>query len=366
MKIAIIGSRGIPARYGGFETCAERLAIGLKELGHEIVVYGLSESSKESGLYKGVKYYNFKAPKKKSFQKPILALKSVIHCLREKADVVLFLGVSAAPFSLLCRMSKMKTVINLDGLEWKRGKWGKLGRFYLRLSEGIAVRSCHSVIGDSKALIDIYKDLYGVESIYIPYGADVVDSVPFDSLKRYGLKPEGYILQSCRLEPENNVHFVLEAYHKSRKTLPLVILGDAPQGSRYKESLLKIAGKDVRFLGFIFGPDYRQIVAHAGLYIHAHEVGGTNPSLLEAMAVGQAPLYLDVPFNREVAGDVGFPFKKDMIELSSLMDELIGRITEVRKRAKLARNVIRQRYSWESVIDEYERVFLRLLKNSHV
>ncbi|MEM4312971.1 MAG: DUF1972 domain-containing protein, partial [Thermoplasmata archaeon] len=324
MKIAIIGSRGIPAKYGGFETFAERLAIGLVRKGHSVTVYGLlnEERDNEFVLYKGVKCYNFRAPQGISLQKPVLAIKSVIHCLGERPDLVLLLGVSAAPFSFLCRLAGMKTIINLDGLEWKRQKWGRLGRWYLRLSEWIAIKSCNIVIADSKSLIGIYKDLYGIESVYIPYGADVPESVPFDSLERYGLKLGEYILQSCRLEPENNVHLVIEAYLRSKMSLPLVILGDAPSGSKYKEMLLKMAGDKVRFLGFVFGPDYQQIVAHAGLYIHAHEVGGTNPSLLEAMAVGQAPLYLDVPFNREVCEEIGFPFQKDPDELSRLIDEL--------------------------------------------
>lgn len=356
MKIAIIGSRGIPARYGGFETFAERLSLSLVGKGHDVTVYGLlnAERDREFVFYNGVRCYNLKAPDNVSLQKPVLAIKSVIHSLKERPDVVLFLGVSAAPFGFLCRFAGIKTVINLDGLEWKRGKWGRMGSLYLRFSEWLSIKTCDTVVADSKTLQRIYKDLYKIESYYIPYGADVLDSVPSDALEGYGLRPHGYILQSCRLEPENNVELVIEAYLRSKRTLPLVIIGDAPKGSRYRERLLKMAGDKVRFLGFVFGPDYKQIVAHAGLYIHAHEVGGTNPSLLEAMATGQAPLYLDVPFNREVCEEVGLPFRKDPDELARLIDLLSGDTDVLRARSQRTKEIIRERYSWESVITAYE------------
>jgi len=277
---------------------------------------------------------------------------------------VLFLGVSAAPFCFINWLAGMKTVINLDGLEWKRTKWSCIGRYYLRISEWLATKTCHKVVADSKALVDIYQKLYSIDSVYIPYGADVLRSVPADTLGSLGLEPDKYILQSCRLEPENNVHLVIEAYLKSKKTLPLVILGDAPMGDKYKERLWHMSNGKVQFLGASYGPAYKQIVAHSGLYVHAHEVGDTNPSLLEAMAVGKAPLYLDVPFNREVAGEVGFPFSKDSTILANLIDDLVCRLDEVQARADHARRIIKERYSWPSVVDEYEKLFYRMIEHN--
>lgn len=363
LKIVLIGSRGIPCTYGGFETFAERLAVELVERGHSITVYGQYEEGKNvtCEFYKGVECLNLKSPKKKAFQKPVLSFKSTFHSIKTKADIVLFLGVSAAPFCFINRLAGMKTVINLDGLEWKRTKWSCIGRGYLRISEWLATKACHRVIADSRALVDIYQELYSIDSVYIPYGADVLRSVPADALGSIGLEPGKYILQSCRLEPENNVHLVIEAYLKSKKTLPLVILGDAPMGDKYKERLRHMANGKVRFLGAIYGPAYKQIVAHSGLYVHAHEVGGTNPSLLEAMAVGKAPLYLDVPFNREVAVEVGFPFPNDSTILANLIDDLVYRLDEVQARADQARQIIKERYSWSSVVDEYEKLFYKTI-----
>ncbi len=354
MKLAIIGSRGIPCQYGGFERFAERLSAGLVRLGHEVIVYGLYDGNSPShGYFKGVEYINLRTPSNIALQKPVLSLKSVFHSLIKRPDVVLFLGVSAAPFSIINRLWGSKTIINPDGLEWMRKKWGRLARSYLLFSEWLSTKTCHVVVADSMTLVDIYRKRYSIEAVYIPYGADIMYDVPFDALNRFGLEPENYILQSCRFEPENNVDLVIDAYLRAKVEIPLVIMGDAPSGSRYKEKLKSMARGKVHFPGFVFGPEYHQIVAHAGLYIHAHEVGGTNPSLLEAMAVGQAPLYLDVPFNREVAGDVGFPFRKDPEGLSSLIKSLVDRRDEVRSRAEMARSIISRRYSWDSVIRAY-------------
>jgi glycosyltransferase involved in cell wall biosynthesis len=362
VKIDIIGSRGIPNNYGGFETFAERLSMALVMRGHKVTVYGQYDETKNvsHGHYEGVECFNLKAPAKKAFQKPVLSIKSTFRSAKNKSDIVLFLGVSAAPFSFLGRMRGAKTVINLDGLEWKRAKWGKVGRAYLRISEWLSTKTCNAIVADSQALVDIYRNLYSINSVFIPYGAEVMTVIPSDELGGFGLEPGGYILQSCRLEPENNVDLVIAGYLESRKALPLVILGDAPLNDTYKETLRNLSAGKVRFLGSVYGPAYNQIVAHSALYIHAHEVGGTNPSLLEAMAVGKAPLYLDVTFNREVAGEVGFSFRKDPTDLTALLDDMMQRLDDVKSRSDQAKEIIREKYSWESVFESYEKLFLEL------
>ena len=261
---------------------------------------------------------------------------------------------------LLNRLAGSKIVLNPDGLEWKRKKWGMLGRCYIRALEWIGCRMCHVLVADSKALVEIYKGLYSREPVYIPYGAGVCEEVSSDSLVDYGLEPGKYILQACRLEPENNVDLVIDAHKRSSSPLPLAILGDAPPKSAFKEKLLATAGPNVRFLGSVYGPGYQQVVAHAALYVHAHEVGGTNPSLLEAMAVGKAPLYLDVPFNREVVGEAGVPFQRDVNDLAAKITEYTFELSSGDLGRK-AQEIIRERYNWTSVISQYEELFENLL-----
>ena len=362
MKIAILGSRGIPVGYGGFETLAEELSLRLAKKGHDVCVYcSRPYTLGNDNIFKGVKRVILPGLKGSTIEKPLYVFVSLLHVLFTKSEVVLMLGVSVSVLCFFPRIFGKKVVVHIDGLEWKRRKWGRLASWYLKFSERMAGITSDAVLTDSMFIQEYYKNTYGKETVYIPYGAAVDDAVPDDFLKDFSLFSGGYVLQACRLEPENNVDLVIEGYVKSKMLLPLVVLGDAPEGSEYKKKLLTIAGGKVRFLGSVYGPAYKQIVAHSALYIHAHEVGGTNPSLLEAMAVGIAPLYLDVPFNREVVGEVGFPFEKDPASLSALLDDMAGKGDEVKGRAGRAQEIIRERYSWGSVVDSYEKLFLGLI-----
>lgn len=361
MKITILGSRGTPAGYGGFETLAEELSVRLAKKGHDVCVYcSRPYTLGNDNIFKGVRRIILPGLKGSVIEKPLYALLSLVHVLFTKSEVVLMLGVSVSALCFLPRVFGKKVVIHIDGLEWKRRKWGRFANSYLKFSERMAGVTADIVLTDSLFIQDYYKNKYGRKTVYIPYGAVVDDTVPGDLLEDFALVSGGYVLQACRLEPENNVDLVIEGYLKSKMTLPLVILGDAPQGSNYKKKLQTISKGKVRFLGSVYAPAYKQIVAHSALYIHAHEVGGTNPSLLEAMAVGKAPFYLDVPFNREVAGEVGFPFEKDPASLAAQLDDMAVRGHELKGRSGRAKEIIRERYSWESVVDSYEKIFFEL------
>lgn len=366
MKIAILGSRGVPVNYGGFETFAEKISTGLVKRGHEVAVYCCKTHSFSNDIiYKGVKRVIIPTINTTRLEKLIFTILSLIHASFTKTDVVLMLGISASSFCFLPRLFGKKVAINIDGLEWKRGKWGWFASKYFKFSEMMAGVVCDIVITDSRLIKKYYKKSYGKDSIYIPYGADILNSVPSDGLTRFGLEPNKYILQSCRLEPENNPHLVIEGYQKSKMLLPLIILGDAPKGSKYKAKLHKMAinsmnSEKIRFLGGIYNETYQQLIAHCAIYIHAHEVGGTNPSLLEAMGAGQAPLYLDIPFNREVVGEAGFPFQKDPNALASSIDYLLNHPEEIINKSKMAKDIIRERYSWDAVVSQYEILFSKM------
>jgi glycosyltransferase involved in cell wall biosynthesis len=363
LKIALIGSRGIPANYGGFETFAERLSVGLVKKGHEVSVYCTSAyNHNQEPYYKGVHRHIVPTISIKSIDKIGASFLSCLHSTVANYHIILFLGVSPVLFSWIPRVFGKKTVINIDGLEWKRQKWNQFGSFYLKLSESLSGKLCNEVVTDSRAIQRYYKNAYGRDSCFIAYGADIRKIKDENVLRRFGLKKNNYFLQVCRLDPENNAHIVIREFAKIKTEMPLVILGSAPYSAKYIESLKKISDRRVRFLGGVYGYNYNVIRSNPFCYIHAHEVGGTNPALLEALAAGNCVLVLDVPYNLEVIGDVGLSFSKEEGSLAKRLQSLVDNPELANPFKHMAVERIREFYTWDKVIDQYERLFFRLLE----
>ncbi len=365
-RVAILGSRGIPGRYGGFESFAERLSSLLVDRGYEVTVYCCSGYTNEGeGDYRGIKRIFLPTLKKKSLEKIIFTLLSLIHVAFRKADIVLMLGVSAAPFCFIPRIFGKKVAINIDGLEWRRAKWGKWVSLYLKLAERFAGITCNEVITDSRVIQDYYYKSYGKKIHYIAYGAEIVDRFNGEGIKNYGLEKQKYILQVCRLEPENNPHFVIREFRKVRTDLKLIIVGDAPYSDGYIKSLKENGDKRIHFLGAVYGKDYKAIQSQAYCYIHGHEVGGTNPSLLEALGAGNCVLTLDVPYNLEVInqGEAGIPFSKREGDLCRKLQEIIDKPEVVAEYGRKGVQTIKENYTWGKIVSRYEEVF-RMMSRS--
>jgi glycosyltransferase involved in cell wall biosynthesis len=362
LNIAIVGSRGIPGNYGGFETFAERLSLGLVERGHKVTVYCTAAYDKYRHQdYKGVKRVLIPSIPIKSVEKVFTSLLSCIHAASACYQIIYFLGVSPVLYAWLPRLMGAKTVINIDGLEWKRQKWGKIAAWYLKFSESLSGTVCNAVIADSMEIKKYFRKEYGKEAIYIAYGADVASFRDTGVLAKYGLESRKYFLQVCRLEPENNTEILLREYAKVDTDIPLVILGGAPYSDKYQDNLRGIADKRVKFLGSVYGDDYNVIRSHAYFYIHGHEVGGTNPALLEALAAGNCVVVLDVKYNLEVIGDSGLSFSKNDSSLSAVLTHLIAHPEHAEDLRMKAKERIRQCYTWESIIDQYEDFFSKLV-----
>ena len=360
MKCAIIGARGIPARYGGFETFAEKLSTCLVKRGHEVTVYCCRHQKNDrSPYFQGVKRVFIPAVHKKALEKMTYTLLSFIHAVFRGYDVVLLLGVTGVPFSFILRMTGMKTVVNIDGLEWKRKKWGITASSYLKLSEFLSARLCDVVVTDSKAIQDYFRKKYNKENHYIPYGADIIAPSSPEALSRFGLEKKGYYLQVCRLEPENNAHIVIREFEKNKTARKLVILGDAPFGSAYVKNLKETADPRIVFLGAHYGSDYRLLQSHAFANIHAHEVGGTNPALLEGMASGNCVIALDAPFNMEVVEEAGLLFSSKEGSLNEKIDFLEEHPEIVSSYGQKAIDRIRRLYLWDPIISKYEVILGR-------
>ncbi|MCX5643058.1 MAG: DUF1972 domain-containing protein [Candidatus Omnitrophica bacterium] len=388
MKIGIVGTRGVPARYGGFETCAEELAKGLATKGHRVYVACRRYLYKECFTptspppSRGRNYKWLPLPLGErggegvfQFFPPSLPGKAtdtfshtffgIVYLLFFRpVDVFLVFNVANSPLVLILRLLGKRVVLNTDGLEWKRGKWGPVARAYFRFCELIACLSGATLISDSKAIGNYYRRKYGKRTVFIPYGARIIPlTVPLPAgerskiLKEYGLEKDNYILVVGRLEPENNADLIIRAFRKVKTDKLLVIVGGTNWKSSYSRRLKETSGSVVRFLGGIYQPGHlEQLLEGCHFYIHGHEVGGTNPALLQAMGSGCCVLALNTVFNAEVIGATGLLFAKDAGTLAGKIEYLLSNPEVVKQYRKTAPERIREFYSWEKVVADYEKI----------
>ena len=363
MKIAILGTRGIPASYSGFETAVEQLASRLTERGHELVVYCRPHVvDPKLRRYKGAELVHLRTVQNKYLDTFVHTFLSAIHAARvTRPDVALFFIAGNSPLCLITRWASIPAVINVDGLDSDRRKWPAFAKAYLRFAERTAPRWADQAITDSHAVADIYERRYGERIGVVPYGVKDPGYDGTETLERLGLEPRKYILFVGRLEPENNPHLLVEAFSRidaaRARGMKLAIVGGAPYADDYIRQVWRTADPRVVFPGYVFGQGYWELQRHAYVFCAPTEVGGTHPVILEAMAAGNCVLVNDHRPNAETVGDAGIYFSgKDGVDdltrqLSRLLDdpELVA---EYRGRA-LERA---QRYSWEAVTDQYERL----------
>lgn len=362
MRIAILGIRGVPANYGGFETFAEQLGARLAAGGHEVTVYGRDRYiARDRQAYRGMRIVRLPAPRSKYLETVIHSLFAAIHAIGGRYDIVYVCNSANVPAVVLLRLLGRRVVLNVDGLEWQRAKWNQIGRTYYRVCAWAAAHLPIHLVTDARVIQDYYARAYGRQTDYFPYGTEL-EPVPDDgTLARVGLEPGRYVLYVSRLEPENNAHVVIDAYAKVTSDLPLAIVGDAPYASEYIAGLRATTDPRVRFLGAIYGDGYRVLRSHATAYVQATEVGGTHPALVEAMGYGNAIVANDVPEHRETLGDAG-RYYADTAGLTTALQALLD---DAAARAELggrAHDRARALYSWDAVSDAYEAWFLTLVR----
>lgn len=363
MRIAFIGTRGVPARYGGFETCAEELGRRLAARGHDVCVYCRREPKKPRlASYLGMKLVHLPVIRLRSLETLSHVTLALLHALfARRNDVILVFNYASSPLLALPAWLGRRIVLHMDGIEWARQKWVGLGHRYFALAERLAVRLPIPLISDARAIQDYYRERHGRETVFLSYGAPRLESRAPELLARYGLKSRGYFLQMARFEPENNVHLSLRAFEGLDADLGLVLIGGSTYRSAYVEALRKTRDPRVLFLGFCYDPDVlRELLCHSYAYIHGNEAGGTNPGLLQAMAAGSFILARDVVYNREVAGDKARYFGKTREALRAEMRwamENPGRLDAGRE---ASRRIISERYDWDRVADGYEDLFRKL------
>ena len=362
MKIAIMGIRGIPANYGGFETFAEELAPRLVKMGHEVTVYGRSNNIKYDGeYYKGVRLVILPTIAHKYFDTVAHTFLCVLHALKERYDVILICNSANAIFSWIPRLVGTPVALNVDGLEWKRDKWNALGKAFYKISERLATFLPNEIVTDAREIEKYYLERYKKRSTFIPYGAPVGRVETKEVLEKFGVEPRKYILYVSRFEPENNPHVVVKEFEKVKTDMKLVMVGDAPYATDYIQQLKATQDPRIIFTGYVFGKGYREFQSNAYVYIQATEVGGTHPALLEGMGHGNCVLANDVPEHREVLDDAGFFFDATKEgDLAEKLQYLIDHPEEVEKAGRRAVQRIEKLYTWDRITEAYERLFRRL------
>jgi glycosyltransferase involved in cell wall biosynthesis len=355
MKIAILGTRGIPARYGGFETFAEMLSTGLCAHGYDVTVFCESSESRAPDVYQRVKLRYVSAPS----LGPLQTILYDLQCLwaaRRGYDVVYMLGYGAAPFCLIPRLWGTEVWINPDGLEWARAKWGFIAQSYLRLMELSSLYAANRIIADAEAIAASLANRHGRvrACTVIHYGCEVIEEPPSARpLSEWKLSPESYYLVVCRLEPENHVLEILRAFQQSRSNRRLIVVGDHLAKTGYVDQVRAFRDTRIQMIGTVY--DQAKLTClryHSFAYFHGHSVGGTNPSLLEAMGCGNLIFAHDNPFNRETLGLCGYYFTS-VPELTKAIDLAEQEDQERVRLREASRARARAEYRWSDVISRY-------------
>jgi glycosyltransferase involved in cell wall biosynthesis len=370
VKVALMGTRGVPANYGGFETAVEEIGSRLVSLGFQVTVYARNPGQQVEE-YRGMHVVNVRAVRHRMTETLSHTALSAVHAvISDHPDVCLLFNAGNAPMIRPLQTAGIPTAVHLDGLESRRGKWRGAGARYYRWAERSAVRWADAVIADSRAIAEHVQREYNRDALFIPYGADVID--PGSArLAEVGVLKRDYHLIVARFEPENHVLDAVHAYRISDETRPLLVVGSAPYSRWYVDRVHETAQADerIRFLGGVYDRELLdQLYANARTYIHGHSVGGTNPSLLRAMGAGAPVLAFDCEFNREVTANQAF-FWSDADALVGLLDDIAGGEDHVfdvnidadlRKFAQAGRQRVAQHYQWDAVADEYANLIREL------
>jgi len=362
MRIAILGTRGIPASYGGFETFAEHLSTRLVARGHQVTVYCRAHYVSPRQLeYHGVRLKVLPTIRHKYFDTVVHTFFSAVHAISGRYDAALICNCANAPFTPILRLTGTPVAINVDGLEHKRKKWGWLARRYYRFAEYLSTLLPNEMVTDARVIQDYYLARHNAPSTMIAYGSEVERRLDRNTVRKWRVEPNRYVLYVSRLEPENNAHLVIEAFKKVRTAYRLLIVGDAPYAEQYINSLKARARGDKRiiFTGFVFGQDYRALQQNAYCYVHATEVGGTHPALLEAMGYGNCVLTLATPENLEVVGEAGVPYT-DEFDLAEKLQRVLRDGSLVQAYRNRAQQRVQSQYDWNGVVDNYEQLFARM------
>lgn len=363
MKVGILGSRGIPNHYGGFEQFAEYLALGLAKRGVEVWVYNSHTHPYKEAKWKGVNLIHCHDPEDRigTAGQFIYDLNCINDSRKRGFDVLLQLGYTSSSVWHWRLPHKTRIITNMDGLEWKRSKYSPVVRKFLKYAEKLAVKSSHALVADSEAIRDYLLEDYGVHSTYIPYGAEIYHPGARDRLAEFNLNAKEYFLAIARFQPDNHIEEIIKGVLGSGTKIPLLVIGST-QNKFGNYLVRKYASEQIRFPGGIFDPELlNQLRFNSKLYFHGHSAGGTNPSLLEAMAASAPICAHDNPFNRSVLGNDAFYFTSHN-EITTQINSGVGALHYQISMISNNLQKIRSEYNWDKVVTAYYELFEQILK----
>lgn len=365
MRVAILGSRGFPSTYGGFETMVRRLAPYLHECGAKVMVYG-REPDRRTSTIDDVIVVNTRGVDRKATSTLSYGASSMWHARGAQPDAALVLNVANGFWLPGLRQAGVPTAVNVDGIEWERGKWNGVGKKVFWWGAKLTARFADTIICDSVAIASTWRDLFGVGGVFIPYGADIVDDLSSERVEALGLTRRRYCLLVARLVPENNIEVFLDATRAMGPDTQVVVVGSAVGNSPIEARLQDLHDSDqLLWLGHVHDQDLlAELWANAGAYFHGHSAGGTNPALLQAMGFGAPVIAFDTVYNREVLGTDG-TFVRTSEELVTALKAFLQDDDLRRTQVIANRETIAARYTWEGVCRDYAEELRQLASRRH-
>ena len=367
LKIAIIGSRGYPFVYSGYETLIKELSERLvSKKGCEVTVYCHRNLFKEKpALVNGIKLVYVPTIESKSLSQLIHSFLSICHAVTSDVDVIFAVNAANGPFGLISKIFRKPTAINVDGLEWLRPKWKGVGAKYFKIAARLSTILFDQIINDSDEMRKVYLNMFKKDSVVIAYGAKVTKFEDQSLIKQWLIKPKEYYLVVGRMIPDNNADVIVKGFLASNSTKKMVVVGDVFYKDNYSDALKAIKDERLIFTGYVNDPKVLgSLYHHCYVYVHGHEFGGTNPTMIEAMTYGCAILALDTVFNKEMLDNdshgIYFDKNQDTVRQQiNYADEHPNKIEKFRQNSHLG---ITDKYNWDYITDQYFDVFRQLAK----
>ena len=356
-KVAIIGSRGYPYVYSGYETLVKAIAERMTERGVEVTVYCHANLfDQQPKQLNGIRLVYIPTIQSKILSQPIHSFMAFWHVVFSKADAVLVLNVSNGPFGLITKLFGKPTLMNVDGMEWLRPKWKGFGASYFKWAAKMAVKLNDLLVTDATSMQTIYEKEFGAKSVVIAYGADSSSGANESLLTQWNLENRDYYLIVGRMIPDNNADILIEGFIKTNSTKKLVIVGDVPYKDAYATKIQSYTDPRLVYTGYVRSPEMlASLYKYCYAYIHGHEFGGTNPTLLKAMANGCAIAALDTVFSREVLQNeaFGYYFSKNSTSVKEIIQWAEQNAPAIEQRRTIIHQGVTEKYTWETVTDLY-------------